>query len=119
MGWIGISEVIVGALAVLGFSLGLLFARERRVRRRFRVLADIATVSDAGGSLEETFDAICGILVPELADFCMIDVFDEDRVPRRAALRVAPGAARKSSEAWQNVCPRFLSRCWKATIATR
>ncbi len=96
MGWIGISEVIVGVLAVLGLSLGLLFARERRVRRRFRVLADIATVSDAGGSLEETFDAICGILVPELADFCMIDVFDEDRVPRRAALRVASGGSEES-----------------------
>jgi serine phosphatase RsbU (regulator of sigma subunit) len=65
--------------------------RERRVRRRFQVLADIAAVSDAGGSLEETFDAICAILVPEIADFCMIDVIGEDRIPRRAAVRIAPG----------------------------
>jgi serine phosphatase RsbU (regulator of sigma subunit) len=69
--------------------------RERRARRRFQILADIAAVSDAAGSLEETFDAICAILVPEMGDFCMIDVIDEDRVPRRAAVRVAPGAARE------------------------
>ena len=65
--------------------------RERRARRRFQILADIAAVSDAGGSLEETFDAICAILVPQIADFCMIDVIGKDRVPRRAAVRVAPG----------------------------
>jgi serine phosphatase RsbU (regulator of sigma subunit) len=63
--------------------------RERRARRRFQILADIAAVSDAGGSLEETFDAICAILVPGMADFCMIDVIEEDRVPRRAVVRVA------------------------------
>lgn len=65
--------------------------RERRVRRRFQVLADISVVSDGGGSLEETFDAICEILVPEVADFCMIDVIGKDRAPRRAAVRIAPG----------------------------
>jgi serine phosphatase RsbU (regulator of sigma subunit) len=64
--------------------------RERRARQRFQILADIAAVSDAGGSLQETFDAICAILVPQIADFCMIDVIGKDRVPRRAAVRVAP-----------------------------
>ncbi len=67
--------------------------RERRARRRFQILADVAAVSDAGGSLQETFDAICEILVPQVADFCMIDVIDEDRVPRRAAVRVAPSGS--------------------------
>jgi serine phosphatase RsbU (regulator of sigma subunit) len=91
MGWIGITEVVAVSLVVLGGSLALLSLRERKARRRFRILADIAAVSDAGGSLEQTFDEICAILVPELADFCMIDVIDEDRVPRRAAVRVAKG----------------------------
>ncbi len=45
-----------------------------------------------GGTLEETFDAICDILVPELADFCMIDVIEAGSV-RRVAVGVAPGAA--------------------------
>jgi len=88
MAWIDISVVAVAALVAV---LAVLIARERRVRRRFRILTDIAAVSDAGRPLEETFDAICAILVPEFADFCMIDVIDGDRVPRRAAVRVAPG----------------------------
>lgn len=88
MAWIEIAVVALIALAAL---LIIFFRRERKARRRFQILADIAAVSDAGGSLEETFDAICAILVPEFGDFCMIDVIDEDRVPRRAAVRVGPG----------------------------
>ncbi len=91
MGWIGIAEVVGVSLIVLGGSVAFLFLRERQVRRRFAILADIAAVSDAGGSLEQTFDEVCSILVPELADFCMIDVIGEDRVPRRVAVRIAPG----------------------------
>lgn len=88
MAWIEIAVVALVALAVL---LVTFFRRERKARRRFQILGDIAAVSDAGGSLEETLDAICAILVPEFGDFCMIDVIDEDRVPRRAAVRVGPG----------------------------
>jgi serine phosphatase RsbU (regulator of sigma subunit) len=88
LAWI---EIAVVALLASGAMLVLLFKRERKARRRFQILADIAAVSDAGGSLEQTFDAICAILVPELADFCMIDVIGEDRVPRRAAVRIGPG----------------------------
>jgi serine phosphatase RsbU (regulator of sigma subunit)/ketosteroid isomerase-like protein len=91
MGWIGLSEVAAASLLVLGACFLLLLRRERRVRRRFRILADIAAVSDAGGSLEETFDAICDILVPDFADFCMIDLIADGRV-ERAAIRLAPGA---------------------------
>ncbi len=88
MAWI---EIAVVALAVAIALLAIMVVRERKARRRFRILGELATVSDAGGSLEETFDAICAILVPEMADFCMIDVIDEDRVPRRVAVRVAAG----------------------------
>lgn len=88
MAWIEIAVVALVALAMLLFFF---FRRERKARRRFQILADIAAVSDAGGSLEETFDSICGILVPEFGDFCMIDVIDENRVPRRVAVRVGPG----------------------------
>jgi serine phosphatase RsbU (regulator of sigma subunit) len=88
--WIAIT---VGAIAALliALVLAITIRRERKARRRFQLLGEIATVSEAGGSLEETFDAICAILVPELADFCMIDVLDEDRVPSRVAVRVGPG----------------------------
>jgi serine phosphatase RsbU (regulator of sigma subunit)/ketosteroid isomerase-like protein len=92
MGWIGLSEVAVAALALLGACVALLLARERKVRRRFQILADIAAVSDRGGSLEQTFDAICEILVPDFADFCLIDLIAADGQVERAAIRLAPGA---------------------------
>lgn len=80
----------LAALVVLGV-LAFTAMRDRRARQRFQILADIAAVSESGAPLEETFDAICAILVPQIADFCMIDVLDESRVPQRAAVRVAAG----------------------------
>ena len=79
-------------MLVVLLLLATMAMRERRARQRFKILADIAAVADAGAPLEETFDAICAILVPQIADFCMIDVIDESRVPHRAAVRVAAGA---------------------------
>ncbi len=83
----------MGALAAVStlVLLTVIALRERKARQRFQILADITSVSEAGGSLEETFEAICAILVPQLADFCMIDVLDEDRIPSRVAVRVGPG----------------------------
>lgn len=94
MSWIPITALGVAALAALGALFAILVARERKARHRFQILADIAAVSDAGSALGDSFDAICDILVPGLADFCMIDVI-EDGVPNRVAVRVAPegGAA--------------------------
>jgi serine phosphatase RsbU (regulator of sigma subunit)/ketosteroid isomerase-like protein len=91
MSWIGDTEVAGAVLLVLAATVAVLLKRERRVQRRFQILADVAAVSDAGGSLEETFEAICDILVPGFADFCMIDLIADGRV-ERAAVRLAPGA---------------------------
>jgi len=84
-------DIAVLALGALVVSLVVLFRRERKARRRLRILADIAAVSDPSFSLEETCEAICAILVPEFADICAIDALGEDRVPRRVALRLGPG----------------------------
>lgn len=70
---------IVTTLAVL---------RVRQVNRRFQILDDIAHVVDEGGELEETLDAIGGILVPELCDVCAIDLIEDNQV-RRATVRVS------------------------------
>ena len=91
MNWIAISALEV-ALAALCACLVVLWVRGRRTQRRFHILGEVAAVSEAAGSLDETFDAICDILVPDLADFCMIDVIEDGR-PRRAAVRVAADAA--------------------------
>ncbi|HEY7256921.1 MAG TPA: SpoIIE family protein phosphatase [Solirubrobacterales bacterium] len=84
---------VVLTLVALGATLWLLFSREREARRRYRILSETAAVSDAGGSLEETIEALCDILVPEFADFCMIDLIDQDGDVRRAGLRVSPGGS--------------------------
>lgn len=111
MSWIEIAALALAALLVAG-AFALLFVRERKARRRFRILGEIAAISDAGGSLDQTFDAICAILVPEFGDFCMIDVIDEDRVPRRAAVRAASGGPpeleRMLSERLPSTPPRMV-----------
>jgi serine phosphatase RsbU (regulator of sigma subunit) len=89
LNWIAISALEL-ALATICVALIVALVRNRRAKRRFEVLAEVAAVSEAAGTLEQTFAAICDILVPELADFCMIDVIDGGR-PRRVAVRVAVG----------------------------
>jgi serine phosphatase RsbU (regulator of sigma subunit)/ketosteroid isomerase-like protein len=79
--------VLVAALAATAAMAAVAEARSKRVKRRFRLLDDIAKVADGGRSLEETLDAIADILVPEFGDFCMIDVIEQDRI-RRATVRV-------------------------------
>jgi serine phosphatase RsbU (regulator of sigma subunit)/ketosteroid isomerase-like protein len=89
-----LTEVVSISTAVAAVCLAFLLARERKSRRRFRILADIAAVSESSADLDRTFEAICDILVPEIADFCMIDVIADGGV-RRAAVGVGPGG-----EAW-------------------
>ena len=108
MSWIAVSALEV-VLALLCAALVILLFRARKARRRFRVLAQVAAVSDSAGSLEETFDAICAILVPELADLCMIDVI-EDGAVRRAAVGVAPGAPRGVEDGLRARRPSMPSR---------
>jgi len=91
-------------IATLAVSFVALFAligffkvRERRARRRLQILGEIARVADGRGTLSETLNAITEIVVPELGDFCMIDVI-EDKGVRRAAVAVAgPRAAELES----------------------
>lgn len=89
MPWIDISVVAVALAAICGWLAVVLVLRAQRSQRRFEILGEVAAVSEAAGSLEQTFGAICDILVPEVADFCMIDVIDEGK-PRRVGVRVAP-----------------------------
>ncbi len=85
--------VVLAALSVvLAVLLALSVARTRRVTRRFKVLEDIATVADQGSSVEEVLGAITGVIVPAVADFCMVDVIS-DGSARRAAVSVASGGS--------------------------
>jgi serine phosphatase RsbU (regulator of sigma subunit) len=96
------------ALAAVAVLLGRSIVRMRRAMRRFEVLDRIAQVSDRGGTLPETLDSICEILVPEIADFCMIDLVREDRV-ERIAVRVGAGGGEKAVEGLAGRTPSLPS----------
>jgi serine phosphatase RsbU (regulator of sigma subunit)/ketosteroid isomerase-like protein len=84
---ISFAAVALVAVVVAAVVAALAFVQVRRVNRRFQVLDEISQVVDGGGSLEETLGAIAAILVPEVGDFCTIDLIEEGQV-RRAAVRV-------------------------------
>lgn len=90
MGWIGILELALVLIALLA-ALGVVAVRDRKVRRHFQILTDLAAVSETENSLEQTMAEICDALVPALADFCAIDLIEGGEA-RRAAVRAAAGA---------------------------
>jgi serine phosphatase RsbU (regulator of sigma subunit) len=92
------------ALAAVAALLGRSILRMRRTMRRFEVLNRIAQVSDRGGSLRDILDSTCSIIVPELADFCMIDLVKGDEVERIAA-RAGPGGGQKAVSGLANRRP--------------
>ncbi len=96
MDWYAVAGGIVAMLA-----LGPLIVSLRRTRReaaRFRVLDEIARVSDGADDLIATLDAICDVLVPAVADFCTIDVIADGKV-ERAAARVSPQGGAEAEQA--------------------
>lgn len=58
--------------------------RARRTVQRFQILDDVAAVATAHSSSSETLEAITDVLVPQFADFCMIDALSEEGVERMA-----------------------------------
>jgi serine phosphatase RsbU (regulator of sigma subunit)/ketosteroid isomerase-like protein len=87
---ISFAAIGLAATVVAGVVTALAVVQVRRMNRRFQILDDIAHVVDAGRSLEETLDAISDILVPELGDFCAIDLIEEGRVRRAVARASGP-----------------------------
>jgi serine phosphatase RsbU (regulator of sigma subunit) len=90
MAWIDISAVAAALAVLCAWLAGVLLLRSRRAQRRFELLGQVAAISERAGSLEETFEAICDILVPEVADFCMIDMLEGGEV-KRVAVRASKG----------------------------
>ncbi|HET8954058.1 MAG TPA: SpoIIE family protein phosphatase [Solirubrobacterales bacterium] len=88
-------DIIIALALVVAAVVATVSTRKvQQVNRRFRMLDEISRVADAGESLDETLEAITGIIVPELGDICAIDVIEDEGV-RRAALQAdGPDAAR-------------------------
>jgi serine phosphatase RsbU (regulator of sigma subunit)/ketosteroid isomerase-like protein len=85
--------VVAVALVVVAVVAAISTAKVRQVNRRFRMLDEISRAADEGAVLDETLDAIAGILVPELSDLCAIDVIEGDLVRRVAVRAAGPEAA--------------------------
>lgn len=83
MGWTATAGVVAALMALGLLTVSLL--RARREAGRFRLLDEIARVSDGADDLPATLEAICDLLVPTVADFCMIDVLTDRGVERAAA----------------------------------
>ncbi len=98
-----LSIALTAVAAVLGRSL----LRMRRTMRRLDLLGRIADVSDHGGGMPETLDEICSVLVPELADFCMVDLVGQGGGVDRVAVRVGAGGGEDAARGLAEREPSF------------
>src|SRR4051794_12078708 len=84
-------------LIVVGVGFAFLGLRAQaqllKDRRRFEMLSVAATISDANGSLDETVQRLVELVVPDLADVCVIDILRDDHVERLAVAARGPRAA--------------------------
>jgi PAS domain S-box-containing protein len=89
------------AVLVLGCGFAYLAAAARSdsqdAMRRLHILNDVAEVADGTHSLSETMQRVTDVIVPELADFCMIDVIAEGRATRVAVRGDGPRRAEVES----------------------
>jgi PAS domain S-box-containing protein len=84
-----------GGVAVFGAKARMEAAASMR---RFELLNDIAEFADGSLALSETIERVTDVIVPELADFCLVDVISEGTATR-AAVRVH-GPRRAETEEW-------------------
>lgn len=130
MDWLAFAAIVVALAALVPLAASL--RRTRREAGRFGTLDRIARVSDRGEDVDEAMEAICSVLVPAVADFCMIDVISDGR-PRRATTRVSERGGeeahrllderRPSTPAWMldedggpSLEPRFFERMDEAAL---
>lgn len=80
--------LLVAASSVLAGLLARSHAQVGRDRKRFAVLSSLAEIADGTRSLEETVEGLNDIVVPDVADICIVDAVSAGEM-RRLAVRVA------------------------------
>lgn len=89
---ISAAAVALVVVVVAAVVTALAAAQVRQVNRRFRMLEDVSLAADEGSSLDGTLEAIAGIIVPDLADLCAIDVIESGTIRRAAVKANGPNA---------------------------
>ena len=79
---------LVAAASVLAVLLSRSRAQVGRDRHRFAVLSSVAEIADGTRSLEETVENLNDIVVPDVADICIVDAMSAGEL-KRLAVRVA------------------------------
>jgi PAS domain S-box-containing protein len=87
--WIYRSCVVV-AVSVLAFLGARSRARVHRDRERFSVLASIGEIADGTRSLKDTVERLNDLVVPAVADICIVDAVSHGEL-QRLAVRAAGG----------------------------
>jgi PAS domain S-box-containing protein len=95
---LGRDDYLLRLLAVIaGAVIAVSSARSReqlsRDRVRFRLLRGAAEISDTAAPVAETIQRLSDLLVPELADVCVMDVVRDGQVERLAVAAHGPRAA--------------------------
>jgi PAS domain S-box-containing protein len=89
---------LVATASVLAVLLARGRARVGRDRERFAVLSSVAEIADGTLSLEDTVQGLNDILVPEVADICIVDAVSGGKM-QRLAVRAASAASSATHEA--------------------
>jgi signal transduction histidine kinase len=75
-------------------------------RERSALLADVSTLLAASLEYETTLERLTDVLVPRLADLCIVDVLDHDgEIRRMAAVHASPGHAARVRELQERFPP--------------
>jgi hypothetical protein len=85
----GIRETVVFAGSAISVYAAWERSRSRRAQRRLQLLAAVAAVSDRELGLRETARSILQLLVPDVADACVIEVLRGDGAFERLSLGAA------------------------------
>ncbi len=99
--WVGDVAWILGAAAARELAGGSEVSRLREAGERYEALRDVLDLAASAPDPLASLDAVASVAVAGLADWCVIDLLDDDGAPgyadgdtiRRVVVRSAPGAA--------------------------